>query len=232
MTASKDYVARWLIIGWMANLYIFIDESGDFNFSPTGTAHLVLCSYSTTDPHQHTLALQKLKYSRLDAGEEQECFHATEDKQVVRDSVYAQVKTSKDALYDVVYLEKRKAHPSKQNKKEMYSLMAGALLTYIFGRVDLQEYSYEITVIIDQALTKKEQGYVKAAIKPRLKATGRPYRLYFFQTKSDPNAQIADYGAWGKFVSLERGERRPIAEMKPIVANDFNLFRTGRTNYY
>ena len=217
----------------MGNLYIFIDESGDFNFSNTGSKHLVLCSYSTTEPHQHTLALQKLKYEVLHQGSELECFHATEDRQNVRDEIYKIIKTSKNAIFDVVYVEKNKTHPTKQNKRDMYSLLLETLLAYIFGRIDKQNYTYEkIIVVMDKCLPKKEQGYVKQVIKSRLKRTGKPYHLYFFQTKSDPNAQVADYGAWGKFVSLERNEQRPMRELDDLISNNFDIFRTGRKRYY
>jgi|JI6StandDraft_1071083.scaffolds.fasta_scaffold36342_2 hypothetical protein len=215
------------------NLYIFIDESGNFDFSDSGTNHFVICAYSTTNPQQHTLTLQELKYKLLTMGHDQECFHATEDKQFIRDEVYKVIKTTQDGIYDMVYIEKNKTHPVKQNKKDIYTLLVGTLLSYIFGRIEKQKHSYEqVIVVIDQTLTKKEQGYLKQIIKPKLKATNRPYRLFFFQTKSDPNAQVADYGAWGKYVSLERNEQRPINEVKHLLANDFDVFRTGTKRYY
>lgn len=217
----------------METLYVFIDESGDFTFSDKGTKHLVLCAYSTSKPHQHSQALQELKYKCLADGLEQECFHATEDMQYVRNEVYSIIKASKDAIYDIVYLEKNKAHPIKQNKKDMYSLLVGALLTYIFGRLDKYEHDFgQIIVVLDKLFTNKDQGILTQVIKSKLKEIGRPYRLYFFQTKSDANGQIADYGAWGKFVSLERNEMRPMEEIKHLVANDFDLFRRGTTRYY
>ncbi len=194
---------------------------------------MVLGSYSTTKPHQHTLALQKLKYDVLSEGHEQECFHATEDRQAVRDEVYKIIKQSNDAVYDFVYIEKNKTHPSKQNKKDVYAILAGALTSYIFGRLDQQGYNFnQIIVVIDKALTKKEQDYFKTLIKPRLKRTNRPFRLYFFQTKSDPNGQIADYGAWARSVSLARNEHRPLREIRNLISNDFNVFRRGTRRYY
>lgn len=152
---------------------------------------------------------------------------------MVRDEVYKIIKGSKNAIYDIVYLEKNKTHPAKQNSKDIYGLLVGALLTYIFGRVDKQEYEHDqIIVIMDKAFTNKEQGYLKQIIKPRLKKTGRPFRLYFFQNKADPNGQVADYGAWGKYVSLERNEQRPFKAIKHLVSNNFDIFRSGTTRYY
>jgi len=213
-------------------LYIFLDESGNFDFSKNGTKHFVIAAYSTTEPQQHTLSLQELKYEILHTGYDQECFHATEDGQVVRDNVYEIIKRSKNAMYDFAYIEKNKTHPFKQNKKEIYTLLVGILLKYIFTRVTKKNTFKNIIVVVDQALPKKDQNYLKAIIKPQLKAFGKPYFLYFFQTKSDPNGQIADYGAWGKYVLLERNELRPIGEIKKLIASDFDVFRMGTRRYY
>lgn len=76
----------------MNTLYIFIDESGNFDFSTRGTRHLVMCAYSTNQPEKDTTEFQNLKYSLLSDGVEQECFHATEDLQKVRDSVFKLIK--------------------------------------------------------------------------------------------------------------------------------------------
>ncbi len=54
----------------MENLFIFIDESGNFDFSNKGTKHLVLASYSTCRPEQNTIDFNKLKYELLSNGHE------------------------------------------------------------------------------------------------------------------------------------------------------------------
>lgn len=217
----------------MANLYIFIDESGNFDFSPTGTKHFLMCSYATIQPHQHSAALQELRYKILAQGHEHECFHASEDRQAVRDEVYRIVKSSKNAIYDFVYVEKNKTYPAVQNRKSIYKIVLTTLLKYSFGRLDAQGYKFgKIIVVIDKALPTNEQKDLKSIIKPLLKSTGRSSHLYFFQTKSDPNAQLADYGAWAKFVSLEKNEHRPMTEIKSLVGNDFHMFRRNTKTYY
>jgi hypothetical protein len=217
----------------MDKLYIFIDESGDFNFSPTGSKYLILCSYSTVLPLQHSHAFQKLKYDLLAQGIEQECFHATEDKQHVRDKVYDIIHNSRQSVIDYVWIEKAKAHPKLHRKQEAYTLLGRVLIKYIFERISRGEYTIDqIVVVVDKLLTAKEKGYLKSAIKPHLNSTGIKYELFFFQTKADPNAQIADYGAWAKHVQLVKDEQRPMQKIQHIVANDFDIFRLGTTRYY
>jgi len=217
----------------VAALYIFIDESGNFDFSPRGTRYLVLCAYSTTLPLQHSLKFQQLKYQNLRRGREVECFHASEDNLFLRKQVLAIIAGSQKATFDYVYLPKNKTHPSKQSKIHVYEIMAGALISYIFGRLTKRQLKYDqIIIVIDRSLTNREQNYRKNALKPRLKQFGRPYELFFFQTKSDPNAQVADYGAWAKFVSLQRKNYIPLRALSHLIENDFNVFRKGSKRFY
>ena len=46
-------------------LYIFIDESGNFDFSPTGTKYFALTSISTTSPLNDRLKMHAYRYKLL-----------------------------------------------------------------------------------------------------------------------------------------------------------------------
>ncbi|MBI1982216.1 MAG: DUF3800 domain-containing protein, partial [Candidatus Levybacteria bacterium] len=100
----------------MKNLYIFIDESGNFDFSKGGTRYFILTSLSTTDPYSIGSPLLQLRYVLLPnysggkALEENGYFHASEDDQSVRDSVFSTiVKSGKDMRIDTVIAQKNKA---------------------------------------------------------------------------------------------------------------------------
>lgn len=88
-----------------------------------------------------------------------------------------------------------------------------------------------MVIIFDKALTKKEQNQFLKTIKPQLKLLGKPYRIYFHQTLSDFNGQIADYAAWAKYVSLERFEKRPLQSLHNIQLTSFDIFQNGGTKY-
>ena len=67
-----------------------MDEAGDFNFSANGTRYFLLTSVTKERPFEAFKALHDLRYDLLEAEVEvEEYFHATEDKQVVRDRVFA-----------------------------------------------------------------------------------------------------------------------------------------------
>ena len=76
----------------MAYLYVFIDESGNYDFSPTGTRHWVLTSAMTDDVHPGVVDLYDLKHKLIDQGTNLEYFHAAEDRQAVRDEVFGIIK--------------------------------------------------------------------------------------------------------------------------------------------
>ena len=220
----------------MSNLYIFIDESGNLDFSINGTKNFVLAAVATISPLQSSNCLQDLKYQLLAGSRESgnifQFFHASEDRQWVRDKVFERINNCKD-LIQAYYLfaAKNKTHPLLQNKVSFYSLLGGALVKYLLKV--WQESQYEkIVIIFDKALKGKEQQAFLKAVKPRLKEIKKPYNVYFHNTVSDFNGQIADYLAWAKFVSLERGELRPLESIKNISKHDFDIFHSGTTEYY
>ena len=67
----------------LPSLFIFLDESGNFDFSPKGTRHFVLTALSTTDPEEMAPALYRLKHELVLAGQDIEYFHAVDVKMAI-----------------------------------------------------------------------------------------------------------------------------------------------------
>ncbi len=194
-----------------------MDESGNFDFSLKGTRYFVVCAYVTNDPVDLNVDIASLRYKILEYGYDQECFHATEDKQFIRNSMY-EIIAKGNGFYVFVYIEKQKLSKKLQNKEELYTLSIKTLLLNI-----LNKKHNKVIVIMDKILTKEEKSYLYKVIRPILKKYCLNFQLYFFQIKSDYNAQIADYGSWAKYVSLERGECRPLDSIYHLVRLDINL---------
>jgi len=129
-------------------LFIFIDESGNFDFSSGGTKYFILTAVSTIKPLNGREKLLEYRYQLLSEKTDQEYFHATEDKQTVRDGVYSLVSGYDDFFIDSVVAQKNKANPSlysemcsKKGKfmtkivgAEFYRIVCQTLLQYIFRR--------------------------------------------------------------------------------------------------
>lgn len=214
-------------------LYVFIDESGNLDFSPKGTRFFVMSAITAIAPLVSSNKLQDLKYRLLatnNGGSEFQCFHASEDSQYIRDQVFSEIATMNSIKINYIYAEKKKTHPKYQNEK-FYGLLGEALTKYLLLKNGGGDY-HKVIIIFDQAISKKEQGNFLKEIKPVLKEIGKPYAIYFHRTMSDFNGQIADYCAWAKYVFLERGEMRPLEEIKNIPQDSFDIFRNGTTFYY
>jgi hypothetical protein len=66
-------------------LYIFLDEAGNFDFSSNGTRYFVMACITRERPFGDYNDFIQLKYDLVEHGDEVEYFHASEDKQAVRD---------------------------------------------------------------------------------------------------------------------------------------------------
>lgn len=214
-------------------LYVFIDESWNMDFSSKWTKYFVLSAVTTINPIKSSLPLQDLKYKLLKSNtwwRDFQHFHATEDRQHIRDQVFDEINKMDSIFVNYLYAEKSKTHPIYQKRDKFYTLLWWALSKYILKKYEWSNYE-KIIIIFDKTLTKKEEDSFFKEIKPELKKIWKPYAIYFHQTLSDFNWQIADYFAWAKYVSLERWENRPLEQIKNISKDEFDIFRNWHTKY-
>ena len=213
-------------------MFVFIDESGNFDFSDKGTDHFVMTAVIADDPIASACVLQELKYEFMaEGGLENGHFHATEDRQAVRDRVLQAIEGIRSISAHTIYIDKHHAAPSMQNIESMYGLFGRAIAKYLLMALP-HNSKRQIIMIFDGAITRRQQNAFLAVVKPALNKIGRPYRIYFQSVKFDFNGQIADYIAWAHYVKLERSERRPYDAIPRARGDDFNLFRYGHTRYY
>ena len=214
-------------------LYVFIDESGNMDFSEKWTKHFVLAAITTRNPLSSSSRLQSLKYQYLGKNfgwTEYQHFHASEDKQIIRDGVFESIADMWDISIDWLWALKSKTHPSLRSRDKFYTLLWGAIVSYLLKKWKNSNYE-KIVIIFDKALTNKEQNAFYAEVKPKLKLIWKPYAIYFHHTYSDFNWQIADYLAWAKYVSLEKWEQRPLKALKNLPQGEFDIFQNGNTHY-
>lgn len=184
-------------------IYVFIDESGNLDFSGSGTDHFVLSAFITHDPLECGRALQQLTYEFLGRGlEDQIPFHATSNSVGSRRRVLETLCNQEHhcRVHSIV-ADKHLAHPSKHPPEVFYGLVGRAMANYLL-RVLPVGYA-PVVLMFDSALTGKLQGAFLKALKPDLNRLGRPYRVMFRSVKHDVNGQIADFYAWAIFRKLE-----------------------------
>jgi hypothetical protein len=216
----------WQTKSWGKILYVFVDESWNMDFSEKGTKYFVLAAVTTLNPIESSVALQTLKYSLLNewnGGEDFQHFHATEDRQIIRDRVFETFCEMENITINYLWAQKCKTPLEYRKRDTFYALLGWKLSQYILKKYNENSFD-KVIIIFDKALNKKEQGEFFKTVKPELKKIWKPYAIYFHQTLSDFNGQIADYCAWAKYVSLERDEKRPLEAIKNIPKNDFDIF--------
>lgn len=214
-------------------LYIFLDESGNLDFSAKSgaTKYYVLSAVTTTNPLATAQELQSLKYVHLKDDTDIESFHASEDKQAIRDSVFLRLQRMSNTLkVHYIYAQKNKTYPALQSSGAFYAKLGTTLIKFIM-EWKASAYS-EVIIVFDKALKNKDQKAFLGEMKPALKKIGKPYHIYFHKTLLDFNGQIADYFAWSKYVELERGEKRPMEALSGISMTHFDLFARGKKEWY
>ncbi|MBF2734713.1 MAG: DUF3800 domain-containing protein [Betaproteobacteria bacterium AqS2] len=237
-------------------LFIFVDESGNFDFSPNGTKHFILTGVCTLNPLIGRDRFALIKYDLLGNGKDVESFHATDDKQLVRNRVFAEIKGLTDIEVHSVIVDKRKVHPSlylssdrriqpddpnewkamtKRVEERFYRYVCDTLLHYIVHQfIECKKNGItDIVIVLDKISHAKKREFVTKNIK---RSIGNRFNLipyiYFHQMKSDFNCQICDYCCWAIFAKWSRNETRPYDEIESHIMSEFDLFETESIKYY
>ncbi len=226
-------------------LHIYIDESGDFNFSPSGSRFYTFTAVITHSPWLLNEEITKRRYSilsgeeLLDLGTEylEDClckgFHASEDKQPVRDVFFGLISSLEvgDVLAHSIVVRKNKANPSIQAPHDFYSKMSCRLLDYVFKRY---QYS-KLCIFVDHIPVKKNRAAFLGAMKKELKSKNprKEYRIFFPESSSSIFLQIADYINWAVFKKWERGDLRSYDLIKKFLPKgELDIFEKGDKEYY
>lgn len=217
------------------HLYIFLDEGGGFDFSPSGTKYFTLTSLTTRRSFPWDLTFPPLKYDLIEEGLDLEYFHASEDRQKVRDQVFSLIEDCLDTTrIDSLIVEKRKTAPALQPLVKFYPRMLGYLLQYVFQGVDSSQYE-EVVVLTDRLPVKKKRQAVEKAIKTTLSnilpATVN-YRVLHHESRSCIGLQVVDYCNWAIYRKWTKSDPRSYNRIKSSIRSEFDIFKSGQTYYY
>lgn len=179
--------------------------------------------------------LLALKYDCLESGLPLECFHASEDKQHVRDRVFAVIGAS-IAQYTAfsVIVRKNRTDPALRSPQTLYPRVFESLIRVALpravGRGERMVVAVTDAIPVNQRKRAVEKA-VKAAFKRHL-PEGISYQLHHHQSRSDLNLQIADYFNWAVFRKHERGDPRSYELMKAALKGEADPFGETETIYY
>ena len=214
--------------------YIYGDESGNFDFSRNAKAsrYFILTTVMMED-HQIATELFQLRRElvwngfNIRAG-----FHATEDKQYVRDAVFTLL-SNHEFRADATLLDKPKAQPQlRTSVMRFYKYAWFYHMKYVAPRVATKQD--EMLVIAASIATKQKAATFDDAIKDVMGQTAPTIALEhaIWPAASDPCLQVADYCSWAIQRKWERGDARSYDLIKNKIRTEYDLFRSGTKTYY
>jgi len=182
------------------SIFVFIDESGNFDFSETGTRHLVLSAAICYRPIRSSTKMLDLKYSRYASGYNTPGFHASQDRPNTRNEVFKVISAIKSIEVFTTIIRKREFAQSGLTPQDIYHSFGIELAEQLHGKTS----GRQVVFIFDKAFKAKEEAALFGTLKTRLATFETQYLIYFQNVSKDLNAQIADYVAWANFVCFER----------------------------
>ena len=210
-------------------VYVFLDESGNLDFSANGTRHFVLSSVSMKRPFHFDRALNDYKYDCIESGVDIEYFHCYNDRKAVRNTVFNLIAAHDSAIHiDCLVVEKATITPEMQESMRFYPAMLGRLLKSVL-RLELEkDNAKEVIVITDSIPVNRRRRTVEKAKQSAL-ARALPrvrHRILHHQSRSHYGLQIADYCSWAIFRKHEIADDTYFSRISPAVRNEFVMFRT------
>lgn len=212
--------------------YFFLDESGNMDFSPNGTRFYIFTCLSTGSIEELHGPLYELKHDLLKQGYDVEYFHATEDKQDVRNGVFSVLSSVGSYRIDSLIIEKPKLYPSLREVESFYPRMYQYLLRYVFERVSSDVDHY--VIITDQIPVEKKRKAVNKGLKTTVKAIlgNKKFSVFHHASKSHFYLQATDYCSWAIYRKWTDKDIRSYQYINGKIISEFDIFRSGRTLYY
>ena len=216
----------------MDRLYLFLDEGGNFDFSPTGTKYFTMTCVAMKRPFSIRDSWDDYRHDLIEYGKDIEYFHCAEDNRHVRSKVFEIISNSLNSLtVDSLIVEKAKTHPSLRADSRFYPEMLGYLLRYVF-----QHATYEEVIVITDTIphTRKRKA-VEKGIKSTLAKmlpTGVLYRILHQASRAHYGLQVADYCNWAIYRKWTTGESEHYNSIQPAITSEFEIFQAGKTWFY
>lgn len=216
--------------------YGFSDESGNFDFTtgPSASKYFAVGTLlvDSEDERRSLVAdMDALKYELLlhDAPVDG-CFHASEDRQAVRDRVF-EVLLDHNFVVDTTLLDKRKAHPKVRSDDAMFYRYAWY---FHFNRIGWRLCDGDRLQLVTASLgTKKKRGVFHRQVQEVVAQKCKVRHMEScWRDETDYCLQAVDYCLWAVTRYFERDDRRSLDIIEPKIGSMFQPFSSGNTLYY
>lgn len=207
-------------------VYIFLDESGNLDFSAKGTRYFVLTSVSMERPFQIDAALDDYRYHCIEGGADIEHFHCYNDRRAIRSAVFDRIAAHADGMrVDCLVVEKGGVRWEMRDGARFYAAVMGHLLRLALRMEGGTGNAKDVIVITDTVPVNSRRRAVQKAIRTTLAGAlpGFGYRLLHHQSRSHYGLQVADYCSWAVFRKWQRGERLWYDRIEPAMRSELRI---------
>ena len=223
----------WVLV---STFYVYLDESGDWEFSPKGSTHFAVGALWTSEPAALVHALVNLRFELLKEGVDLDSFHASPDKQATRDRVFATLRAVQGWQFAAVLMEKRKVNPTLRDPQRFYPIIAlPAVTVALQHRSPATSRAIVFADTINLGTRAKREGALKAIKRACTEhlPSGIPHHAYSHRRESNALLQAVDYCLWAVFRKWERADNRAYDSIKQkLVAPELCITHDGGGNEY
>lgn len=208
--------------------YIFLDESGNFDFGANGTRYFMLTSVSLNRPFSMTNALDFYRHECLEFGLDMESFHCANDNRYVRGRVFDLIAHHIDDIrIDCLIVEKRKASSLLQKGGNLYPWMLGRLLRFVVHK-ETERGAQKFILITDRLPFTGKRHTAESTVHrtlSRMVPDDRRLQAFHHASCSHYGLQLADYCCWAMFRKWERGDPTYCNRIDVAIRGEIDIFR-------
>lgn len=219
----------------MPTLHIYLDESGDFDFSPTGTKYYIFSVAWTFEPKPLADSLTSLRFQLLKQGYDIQGFHATADEEKNRNSVVSTLLAHNGWKFTTVLIEKAKVYPPNRKPNLFYAKYATMPLKFVL-KGQVRPDTTTCMIITDSIPVNKHKKSVEKAIKKSCRSELPPtirFHCYHHSSASNKWLQVVDYCCWAMRRKWEKGDNRTYDRLRPKLAKrELDVLAHSRKLYY
>lgn len=207
-------------------VYLFFDESGNLDFSSNGSRWFCFGALTLRDPGPLSAAFSRVRYGLLAQGLELECFHAAEDRQVVRNQVFEALACTGGFDFDVLVAEKCRTPAALRDPFEFYARLGYVLVDSVLDRY--RHMDEPVVVVTDLLPLQRDRKALAKAFRTAIRDVRgeRPFSIVHHASSAHAGLQAVDYCTWAVQRRL-RGDERPYRQIRPWIRSEWEAFTVG-----
>lgn len=219
----------------MARIHVFADESGNFDFSagPGATRFFILATVSFFDDREACSDLEGLRYDLAWRGVDHPGpFHATEDRQDVRDEVFACLAPHGFRIDATIFEKSKAALRLRETEQSFYRFAWWTHMKYVAP--DVAKPQDQLLVVAASIGTRQRRLAFRGAVHDVMTQVTPTVEMQTaaWRDDSDTGLQVADYCAWALKRKWEDDDVRSYSQIRGKIRSEFDVFRLGTHRYY